>query len=289
MNGASPGCAKAKITELFSPPRITKELQRIPNLRLVAGSTYDLKADKNGKSWNFLKSEDRRRARREVEMDKPYLVIGGPPCTDYSSFNVNINFPRMDPLEVRRRRAQARILLNFAAEIYELQRVAGRHFLHEHPETADSWNEPCMRRLMARPGVGSVVGHQCQMGLVTKDAKGWAPAKKATRFLSSASKVLARLCRKCDGKHKHRHLENKSRTEAAAAYPRLMCKLILKGIDAQRRREGKAMPEYVEREMERGCGIFNVRPEESSEQIDPQDDEEVANTKHETEGLESVE
>ena len=98
----------------------------------------------------------------------------------------------MDPAVVQRRRAQARILLNFAAEIYELQRAAGRHFLHEHLETADSWDEPCMRRLMARPGVGMVVGHQCEMGLVTEDKDGWAPAKKATKFMSTSTEVLVR-------------------------------------------------------------------------------------------------
>ena len=100
------------------------------------------------------------------------MVIGGPPCTDFANFNVNINFPRMNQTEVRRRRAKAKTLLNFAAEIYELQRAAGRHFLHEHPETADSWKEPCIRRLMARAGVDTVVGHQCQMCLTTKDKNG---------------------------------------------------------------------------------------------------------------------
>ena len=34
--------------------------------------------------------------------------------------------------------------------------------------------------------------------------------------------VLARLDKKCKGGRKHRHLEGKSRTEASAAYPRLM-------------------------------------------------------------------
>ena len=83
------------------------------------------------------------------------------------------------------------------------------------------------------------------MGLTTKDKNGQAPAKKATRFMSTASEVLARLDRKCDRKHKLRHLESKSRTEAAARYPQQMCRIILEGIDAQRRREGKALPEHV--------------------------------------------
>ena len=70
---------------------------------------------------------------------------------------------------------------------------------------------------MARPGVESVVGHQCQMGLETKVKGGWAPAKKATRFMSTSSEVLARLNKKCDGSHSHQSLEGSARTSAAAA------------------------------------------------------------------------
>jgi hypothetical protein len=285
INGVSPGCARVKVTELFSPPRITKELRRLPILNLIAGNSYDLQVDRNGQSWNFLRAEDRRRARKEIEKDKPYIVVGGPPCTAFASFNVNVNFPKMDANVVRRRRAEARTLLSFAAEIYELQRAAGRHFLHEHPETADSWKEPCIRRLTARRDVGTVVGHMCRMGLKTEDGGGRTPARKATRFMSTAGEILKGLNRKCEGGHAHRHLEGKKRTEAAAEYPRKMCRIVLKGIEAQRRREGHALPVHVRRELERGCGVYNLGPEEECREVIPEDNEELEKTHHESEGV----
>eukprot|EP00969_Alexandrium_andersonii_P104832 4625295-Alexandrium_andersonii.AAC.1 len=35
----------------------------------------------------------------------------------------------------------------------------GAHFLHEHPASASSRQEPAMVELLAQPGAGSVVGH----------------------------------------------------------------------------------------------------------------------------------
>ena len=49
--GVEPEMAKAKVVELFSPPRVTKELSRARSLRLSAGSTFDLIADTSGKVW----------------------------------------------------------------------------------------------------------------------------------------------------------------------------------------------------------------------------------------------
>ena len=48
--GVSPGAAQAKVAELYSPPRVTLELGRLPHLSLKGGSTFDLRADANGKS-----------------------------------------------------------------------------------------------------------------------------------------------------------------------------------------------------------------------------------------------
>ena len=45
IQGASRGTARAKVAELFSPPRVTEEIRRIPNLTIEGGQTYDLFAD----------------------------------------------------------------------------------------------------------------------------------------------------------------------------------------------------------------------------------------------------
>ena len=170
-SGAAPCDAKAKVCELFSPPRVTAEMGNIPILNLIAGSTFDLRMDEHGQRWNFLYEGDRRRARKRIEKEKPYVVVGSPPCTFYSILN-KINHPRMDAREVQRRRIEADTLLNFAIEIYELQLRGGRHFLHEHPESATSWREPRMRRLQGRQGVATVVGHLCQFGSQREPTEG---------------------------------------------------------------------------------------------------------------------
>jgi hypothetical protein len=66
IQGASRGVARAKVAELFSPPRVTEEIRRMPNLTIEGGQTYDIFADKDGRKWNFLKASDRKAVRKEI-------------------------------------------------------------------------------------------------------------------------------------------------------------------------------------------------------------------------------
>ena len=85
VTGVSRGDVAAKVTELFSPPRVTAELGRLPFMSLVGGSTFDLRRDANGVAWDFRKAADRRRAKEQLRREKPFLVAGSPPCTEFSS------------------------------------------------------------------------------------------------------------------------------------------------------------------------------------------------------------
>ena len=154
VNGAPAQLAQRKVVELFSPPRVTQHIAWLPNMSLVAGSTFDLRQDVHGRSWDFTKVSDRREARARISREKPYLVVGSPPCTSYSALNVRWNYPKMDKREVQRRKAEGKVFLDFAVEIYEMQLQAGRHFLHEHPATATSWNTENMKALLGRRGIG---------------------------------------------------------------------------------------------------------------------------------------
>ena len=106
INGVSATEATGKVCELYSPPRVTAEMQNLPVLGLAAGMTFDLRMDENGNSWNFLQESDRRRARQKIEIEKPYIVIGSPPCTYYSTLTKR-NFSRMNPEVLRRRLMEA--------------------------------------------------------------------------------------------------------------------------------------------------------------------------------------
>ena len=163
-------------------------------MSLGKGLTFDLRGDVDGRSWDFLEAADRREALARIREQKPYLVIGSPPCTSFCSLNERWNYKRMDPEEVRRRRAEGNVLLGFAAQVYREQLAAGRHFLHEHPASASSWDDPCIERLLTKPGVGSTVGDQCRFGLQAKGENGeYRLARKPTRFMSTAPGVLRAL------------------------------------------------------------------------------------------------
>ena len=66
VHGVSRGDAAAKVAELYSPPRVTAELGRLPNMSLVGGPTFDLRKDATGVAWDFRKADHRRRAREQI-------------------------------------------------------------------------------------------------------------------------------------------------------------------------------------------------------------------------------
>ena len=234
LNGVADKPAAKAIAELYSPPRVTAELKayrrRCPGMGLVPGATFDLCEDEHGVAYDALEASDRQRIRERVRRDKPFLVVGSPPCTDWCYYNVNFNHKKMAPEELKRRLIEREVHLRFAAEIYCLQLAGGRRFLHEHPLGATSWKEQCIRALARVPGVGTVIGDQCQYGLKTVGQDGRPmPAKKPTRFLSSAPVVLEALSRRCRGEHRHQVLEGVGRAAAAARYPAGLCRVILRG------------------------------------------------------------
>ena len=184
----------AAVAELYSPPRVTQALP--VGAGLVAGSTFDLHADVAGARWDFEKPQDRKRAWQRIRTVDPFLIIGSLPCTMFSTLQ-NLNAKKGE-VEWEKRRRAAEVLLVFAAAVYKLQVLAGRHFLHEHPAGATSWSHPAIAKLRAMPGVGAVVAHQCAYGLETSAQDGGrALAKEHTRFMSSSPAVLEALSLKC--------------------------------------------------------------------------------------------
>ena len=249
-HGVALPIARAKVAELYSPPRVTTQLARLPQLHLSPGQTFDLRQDRAGRSWNFLLEADRVEAKRLIQEERPYIVIGSPPCTSFCSFNRRFNYRRMDHEKVRKALHDGNVLLAFALEIYELQLSEGRHFLHEHPASAASWQVPRMVALRRRHNVGEVTAHLCQYGLTTPGPNGRPmPALKPTCFLSSAPELLKLLGQQCTRDHEHQPLVE-GRAAAAAIYPPALCRAMLRGIAAQHRREGEPLCLSVLHEMD---------------------------------------
>ncbi len=264
----------AAVVELYSPPRVTAGMPRrgvsssaatrgvsssaaSPG-GLVAGPTFDLHAGVNGARWDFTKPLDRKRAFDQIRAEEPFLVVGSPPCTMFSSLQ-NTN-KRKGTAEWKDRRRTAEVLLTFAAAVYKMQVLAGRHFLHEHPAGATSWSHPSMTRLLATSGVGAVVAHQCAYGLQSSTPGGGrAPAKKPTRFMSSAPALLEALSRRCPGGHPHAPLVGGTRARDAATYPPGLCEAISQGASEQLRRDKRACGVRALRAWRDARGLHAVR------------------------------
>ena len=266
--GLSPAASARKVTELYSQPRVTAELERqrelegrhgrLPRLTLAPGSTFDLREGRDGQSWDFSKAEARRVVRAALDEEKPYLVIGSPPCLDFSVIQ-ELNKKNWTEEEIRRRRLRGRIHLLFCLEVYADQLRRGAHFLHEHPASASSWKELEVQALRSDPRVSEVVSHQCRFGLETKgknkNEKSF--ALKPTRFMSSSPFILQELDRRCRGGHAHQRLLQ-SRGAPAAAYPPALCRAILRGAERQAQSEGAPLPRAVAQAATNGVGLCSL-------------------------------
>ena len=201
------------------------------NLNVDGLRALDLRTCKpNGEAWEFCKASDRREARRHVEEEKPTWVIGCPPCTFFSRWNQGMNHRKMDPNVVEELRKEAVRHLRFVIGLYKIQLDGGRHFLHEHPETATSWNDPSMNKLLKEKRVSTTVSDQCEYGLLTPGPEG-APiaAKKPTKWMSSSPHMLKRLSKRCSKNHVHQQLVG-GRAKDAENYPLELITQILRGI-----------------------------------------------------------
>jgi hypothetical protein len=265
IQGASRGIARAKVAELFSPPRVTEEIRRIPNLTIEGGQTYDLVADKNGRSWDFLKVADRKAVRKEIEEQKPFFVIGSPPCTPFSS----LRFFNKHKKSYKKMLAEGRILLKFAAAIYGVHMAHGRHFLHEHPVGASSWQETCIKKVAQDSRVGFSIAHLCQYGMQSVDNNGVKHAvRKSTRFMSTSKLVLDQLGNTCKGEHEHKHLLG-GRAKAASLYPPQLCRATFRGIEIEKQKLGMVAPRSLLSSLEAGCALYNLSPEQVILEEDP--------------------
>ena len=87
------GC-RADLSEVYSPPRIVAEAKR---MGMRGGFSLDFTVPgPDGYVWDFDKAECRSRALKLVRKVKPYMLIGSPECTPFSTLQ-NLNM-RTHPL-----------------------------------------------------------------------------------------------------------------------------------------------------------------------------------------------
>ena len=246
------GC-KNDVSEVYSPPRIVTVAEAAG---LRGGFSLDLTAPSpNGQTWDFAKSSDRRRALELQQAQKPYLLIGSPPCTAWSNLQ-NLNRCRPGGQEkVDEAQRKAKVHMLFCCRLYREQMKGGRYFLHEHPTTAESWKLQCMRELAADQMVLEAKADQCASGLVSRDEQGEGPARKPTTFYTNSIALQRALSRKCPGCSRHVQLVE-GRAKAAQTYPRGLCRAVTQGIIEQARMDSSDMFSLVCQDLV--DGLFEV-------------------------------
>jgi hypothetical protein len=213
---------------------------------LLPGFALDLTVvdPDDGLPWDFSKSGKREKARQMRRRQKPYMLIGSPSCTEFTTFHALNKSRSSDPDAYDRARRRAVKHVEFMVEMYHEQMADGHYFLHEHPSLATSWQLKCMEELMSAPTVRLAKGDQCQYGAEAQrgSAKG-SPILKPSGFLTNSNAVAEVLSRRCTGAQGQcprsgggAHVSCTGiRAKDAARYPRGLRRAIIKGITAQLR------------------------------------------------------
>ena len=238
--------ARKLVTEIYSPPRVTKLLSKLRSRHMMAGFAFDITVldPDDGEPWDFNVKAKREKARAMIREQRPYALIGSPMCTAFSTWQ-RLNASRTrDPAAMERARQGAILHLNFVAELYAEQLEGGRYFLHEHPLHASSWEIPSIARIMAMPNVQRVHGDQCQFGAeIQSGPDQGSPIKKPSGFMTNSPAIAAALDIQCQGQggacsrpRGGRHGQCSGRhAKDAAIYPRELCRAVLRGIRNQMR------------------------------------------------------
>ncbi len=241
--------ARKIVSEMYSPPRVTKLIRETRARHLMPGFAFDITTvdPADGLPWDFSLEHKRRRARALLREQKPYMLVGSPMCTHFTTWQRLNEVKSKDVASTKRARTAAIVHMDFVAELYGEQMQDGRYFLHEHPLSASSWELASISKLNSDPRVDRVHGDQCQFGAETQSGppRGQ-PIKKPTGFMTNAPKVARALNIQCTGTGglcsrpqggAHQLCSGKHAKEAAK-YPRALCKAILKGVRNQMRFDG---------------------------------------------------
>ena len=236
------------MSEIYSPPRVTRAISSMPSLRLVPGFAIDLTCidPDDGQPWDFDLESKQVKAMELVRTQKPAMLIGFPMCTAWCTWQA-LNAVKRPREVVAQEMEKARRHLKFVISLYREQMDGGRLFLHEHPESSSSWQEEMVVELLSAVGVERVVADQCQYGaeVVVGQYLG-CPIRKSIGFMSNAPEVLNSLRRRCSGKlgrcsrrlgGEHAMCSGRI-VKDAQRYPLGLCKAILRGIHKELQARG---------------------------------------------------
>ncbi len=205
------------VSEVFSPPRITKEARR---QNVSAGGAYDLVT-----GYDLKLGKDLRKMWRELREEDPELVTGSPPCTPFSLLQ-SLNLPKMDEAKAVNMVGEGLQHVSTTVDVCKWQHRRGKLFLFEHPPCSKAFKEEEVIELMQMPGVHVCQVDMCQYGM---NVDGRGPNQKPTIWITNSVHIARQLQRRCGGEHRHVALMG-GLAKKAAEYPEELCRAIVKGL-----------------------------------------------------------
>ena len=173
--------AEIKISEVFSPPRIAELAHK---RGMAQGTSFDLET-----GWNLERMEDRKRMWRRLEEEDPTLIILCPPCRAFSLLQ-ELNFDKMEPGRAVQVAMTGLEHLGLAAAVARWQIQRGKYVLFEHPGTARSWDEECVRELLELEGVRKCLLDMCCFGM---NVDGSGLNRKTTAILTNSEAIAEKV------------------------------------------------------------------------------------------------
>ena len=221
------GVCGSDIAEVYNPARFTS---RCNSFGLRPGFVVDMTVGSTikGEPWDLTRPEHQAEFKRLLVREKPFMLLGAPPCNAFSPLQ-NLNKGKRSDEENAAIEAEGKTHLHNAVDGYLEQHRNGRFFLHEHPANASSWKDEKVIRLQDLDGVHTVQGPMCRWDMVSEDSQGVGYVKKDTKYITNSEEVARILNGSCSGTHRHVHLIN-GRAKFAQKYPPKMAAAILRAI-----------------------------------------------------------
>ena len=204
---------KEAIVELYSPPRVVAEAAK---RGLRAELSIDLST-----GFDLREPVQRDRVCKELQRRKPRLLVTCPPCTKFSPWQ----HVRADQEALKQELVEAEVHVDFSMELLEDQRDRGDHGLHEHPDTASSWDLKSVRNYLEHDEVILIKSHLCRFGLKVAERL----SRKSTLFATTCDAIATELQRLCQRTEPHQQLVG-GLPHRAQEYPPKLVKAIVDGL-----------------------------------------------------------
>ena len=234
---------KFKIMELFSPPRVTKEIREgsYPLLQTTEPPAFDLQ-----EGWDFFDAKDRKRFWDTLEEEDPDLVLMTPECRGFSTL-MQVNWERMDKDSRKKLQTSAMAMFHFSVQVAERQLRRGKYFVLEQPDKASSWNTHAAQWLQKQDDVMLLSFDQCMTGLQVSEE---GLSQKRTSFMLNHEGIAVTMAEvQCDKGHEHVRLEN-GLPRLAQVWPRGLVKKVIEGMLKHLKWSGIYMAEDEDEEAE---------------------------------------